>query len=68
MISCKVERLEGASVDVAGSRPCIYQTRSYLSACMLWMKNVWICEVAEIADLLIWLICGFANLVDLRIC
>jgi hypothetical protein len=28
------------------------------------MKNVWICEVAEIADLRIWLICGFANLVD----
>jgi len=28
LISCKVERLKGASGDMVVSRPCIYQTRS----------------------------------------
>ena len=40
LISCKVERLKGASVDKVFGRPCIYQTRSYLCACMCGGKKV----------------------------
>ena len=40
-----MERLEGASVGLEVSRPCIYQTRSYLCACMCGMKK---CRVAEL--------------------
>ncbi|MBK8346976.1 MAG: hypothetical protein IPL08_04900 [Saprospiraceae bacterium] len=36
LITCKVERLKGASVGIVRGRPCIYQIRSYLSACIVW--------------------------------
>ena len=53
LILCKVERLKGAGVGKVFSRPCIYQTRSYLCTCMCGEKK---CGVAELR------ICGFVKM------